>query len=59
MKKRAERKAEKAAKGKEAENLGRPSLNPKSMQIIKDKVPNTTNYADYLIQRGIEYEKRK
>lgn len=49
MKKRAERKAEKAAKGKEAENLGRPSLNPKSMQIIKDKVPNTTNYADYLI----------
>lgn len=59
MKKRAERKAEKAARGKEAENLGKPSLNSKSMQIIKDKVPNTTNYADYLIQRGIEYEKHK
>ena len=29
------------------------------MQIIKDKVPVVKNYADYLIEKGKEYEKRK
>lgn len=29
------------------------------MQIIKDKIPVTKNYADYLIQKGKEYEQHK
>lgn len=29
------------------------------MQIIKDKVPAAKNYADYLMEKGKEYEKRK
>lgn len=56
MRKRAEKKAKRKP---EPEPLGKPTLNSKSMQIVKDKKPSTKNYADYLIQKGKEYEKHK
>jgi len=46
MRKRAEKKAKRTA---EPEQLGKPALNNKSMQMVKDKKPSSKNYADYLI----------
>lgn len=56
MRKRAEKKASRIA---EPEPIGKPSLNSKSMRMVKDKGPDHKNYADYLISKGKEYEQHK
>lgn len=56
MRKRAEKKS---ARNQEPEQqLGRPSIDKKSQKLVKDRVPQKL-YADYLFEKGKEYERRK
>jgi hypothetical protein len=56
MRKRAEKKA--ARNQEPDQQLGRPSIDKKSQKLVKDRVPQKL-YADYLFEKGKEYERRK
>ena len=62
---RKERQQERLAVQSGANNVvGRPNINEKSQKIFeqmqeKNKINVTGNYGDYLMQRGIEYKKKR
>ena len=38
---------------------GKPKLNKKSQEMIKDKVPTGKDYTEYLLAKGKEYEEKR
>lgn len=56
MRKRAAKKS--ARNEKPDQQLGRPSIDKKSQTLVKDRVPQK-DIADYLFEKGKEYERRK
>lgn len=59
MRMRAAKKAARRNQNQEPEVIGKPELNKKSLEMIKDKIPADMSYADYLIAKGKEYELKK